>query len=66
MVAEVGFASSKESWNGGLQFVIDPKSTHGIVDGGIDHHRSLVRILIRNLLVHLEEVAVFLFNDILA
>ena len=66
MVAEVGFASGKETRNGGLQFVVDPKTTHGVVDGGIDHHRSLVRVLVRDLLVHLEEVAIFLFHGILA
>ena len=34
------------------------------MDRRIDHHRHLVGILCRNLIVHLEEVAVFLGDDV--
>ena len=64
VVGEVGFAGSKEARNGGLQFVVHPKTAHGIVDGGIDHHGVLVGVHIDNLLVHLEEVAIFLLHHI--
>ena len=66
MVAEVGFAGSEETGDGGLQFVVDPEAAHGVVHGGIDHHRRLVGVLVGDFLVHLEEVAVFLLDDILA
>ena len=64
VVAKVGFASSEESGDGGLQFVIHPKATHGVMYGRIDHHRGLVGILVRYLLVHLEKVAILLFDGV--
>ena len=55
-----------ESGDGGLEVVVYPDTAHGIVDGGIYHHRLLVRVNACNLLIHLEEVAVTGCNDILS
>ena len=75
MVGEVTLTDGEEAWDGGLQLIVDPDTTHGIVDGGIDHHRLVVLHAIDlvghiagedigNLLVHLEEVAITLHDDI--
>ncbi len=47
-----------------MQFIIDPDSTHGVVDSRIDHHGYLVGIIVGNLLIHLEKVAIFFLNHI--
>ena len=62
MVGEVGFADGVEARNRGLQVIVDPDTTHGIVDGRIDHHRLLPRGAGGDLLIHVEEVAVALSN----
>ena len=64
MVAEIGLAGGEKAGNGSLQFIVDPQAAHGVVHGGIDHHGILIGIHIDNLLVHLEEVAVFLLHDV--
>ena len=64
MVAEIGFASSEEAWDGGLQLVVHPKATHRVVDGRIYHHRHLVGVVVGDFLVHLEEVAILLLHNI--
>ena len=66
VVAEIALASGEEAGNGGLQLVVDPETAHGVVDGGVNHHRRLVGVLVGDFLVHLEEVAIFLFDDIFA
>ena len=66
VVAEVGFASGEEAGDGGLQLVVDPEAAHRVVDGGVDHHRRLVGVLVGDFLVHLEEVAVFLLDYVFA
>src|SRR5271157_3850281 len=40
--------------------IIDPEPPHRVVNGGVDPHRDLVRILVGDPLVHVEEVAVAL------
>ena len=66
VVGEVRLADAEETFDGGLQFVVHPDTTHGIVDSREDHHRVLIGVLVHDFLVHLEEVAVFLRNDIFA
>ncbi len=66
VVAEVGLTRCEEAGDGGLQLVVDPEAAHGVVHGGVDHHRVLVGVHVDNLLVHLEEVAVFLLHHIAA
>ena len=75
VVREVTLTDSEQTRNRGLQLVVNPDTTHGVVDSGIDHHGLVVlhtidlvgyvsREYIRNLLVHLEEVAITLHDDI--
>ena len=58
VVREVGLTDGKQAGDRGLQLVVNPDTTHGVVDGGEDHHRSLVGVLVGDLLVHVEEVTV--------
>ena len=71
MVGEVTFADGEQSLDGGHQFVVNPDTTHGVVDSRINHHRVVVfhavdffgefaRINIGDLFVHVEEVAITL------
>ena len=73
MVGEVALADGKQSRDGGLQLVVHPDTTHGVMDGGEDHHGMIVihtvtgeslltGIDIGNLLIHVEEVAIALTN----
>ena len=48
------------------QVVVHPQAAHGVVDGGIDAHRHLVGIFAGDALVHVEQVAVALLDDVLA
>ena len=66
MVGEVGLAYAEQTFDGRLQFVIDPNATHRIVNGRENHHRGFVRIVIDNFFVHLEQVAILLFYHIFA
>jgi len=52
--------------NGGHQVVVHPKAAHSVVDGRVDAHRLLVRIFAGDALVHVDQVAVALFDDVLA
>ena len=47
-----------EAVDGAHQIVVDPQPAHCVVNRGIDAHRHLVRILISDALVHLEQVPV--------
>jgi hypothetical protein len=66
VIGKVGFAEHEESGDGAHQVVVHPQAAHGVVDGRIDHHGGLVRVVCRDFFVHLEQVAVFLFNHVLA
>ena len=65
MVGEVSFPDSEEPRYGGHQFVVYPDTAHGVVDGGVDHHRSLIGVVVGDLLIHLEEVTITSLYDIL-
>ena len=52
--------SDEQAGDRGHQVVVDPQPAHRVVDGGVDAHRHLVRVLVGDALVHLEEVAVAL------
>ena len=58
VVREVGLTDSEETGDRGLQLVVNPDTTHGVVDSREDHHRSLVGVLVGDLLVHVEEVTI--------
>ena len=66
MIREIGFPGGKKTRNGGLQFVVHPDPSHGIVDGRIDHHGNFIGIVIGDLFVHLEKVPVLGLDHILA
>ena len=58
VVGEVTFADSEEAGDGCLEFVVNPDAAHGVVRSGENHHGSFVGVVVRNHLVHVEEVAV--------
>ena len=66
MVGEVALAQGEEALDVGLELIVYPKATHGIVDSREDHHRVVVRIHVGNLLVHVEEVAITLVYHVAA
>ena len=65
VIGEVGLTYCEKSGNGCLEIVIDPDSTHRIVDCGIYHHRFLPRGRSRDFLIHVEEVAVTLCHSLM-
>ena len=66
VVGEVGLAEHVEAGHVAHQVVVDPEPTHRVVDGGVDAHGELVRVLVGDALVHLEEVAVALLDHVAA
>ena len=66
VVGEVRLADTEQALYGRLELVVNPDTTHRIVDSREDHHRVLVRVLVHDLLVHLEEVSVLLSHYIFA
>ncbi len=58
VVGEVGLTDREQARDGGLEVVVDPQPAHRVVHGRVDPHRHLVRILVGDPLVHVEEVAV--------
>lgn len=59
MIGEVGFAEDEESGDIGHEVIVDPEAPHDVVGSGIDLHGLFVRIFAHDLVVHIEEVAVF-------
>ena len=66
MDREVGLAQYEQAGDVAHQVVIDPQAAHGVVGRRIDAHRHLVGVLVGDLLVHLEQVAVTLADGVLA
>ncbi len=62
VVGEVGLTDREQARDGGLEVVVDPEPAHGVVHGGVDPHRGLVRVLGGDPGVHVEEVAVLLLD----
>jgi hypothetical protein len=60
VVGEVRLADHVQAGDVAHQVVVHPEPAHGVVDRWKDAHRHLVRILIRDPLVHVEQVAVAL------
>ena len=58
VVREVGLAEHVKSRQIAHQVVVHPEPAHRVVDGGIDPHRHLVRIVIGDPPVHVEQVPV--------
>ncbi len=55
-----------QAGDGGHQVVVHPQAAHGVVDGGVDAHGHLVGVFAGDALVHVEQVAVALLDDVLA
>ena len=66
VIGEVGLARGIQTGDGGLKFVVDPQSAHRVVRGRVDAHRHVIGVLAGDALVHLEEVAVALFDHVAA
>ncbi len=64
LIGEVGLTEHVEPGHVAHQVVVDPESTHRVVDRRVDAHRHLVRVLVGDALVHLEEVPVALLDDV--
>ena len=64
MVREVSFTNSEETRDRSLQFIVNPDTTHCVVDSREDHHWSFVWIIINDFFIHLEEVTITSFNCI--
>ena len=58
VVGEVRLAEHEQAGDGAHQVVVHPQAAHRVVDGGVDAHRHLVRVLAGDPLVHVEQVAV--------
>ncbi len=66
MVREVTFADCEETLDGSLQFIVYPDAAHCVVACGEDHHRGFVGIVIRDHLIHVEEVSVAVADHVFA
>ena len=66
VIGEVRLTRDIQAGDGAHQVVIDPQPAHGVVNGGIDAHGHFVGILAGDALVHVEQVAVALYDDVLA
>ena len=62
VVREVSFTNSEEARDRCLQFIVNPDTTHCVVDSREDHHWSFVWIIINDFFIHLEEVTITSFN----
>ena len=62
VIREVRLAEDVQAGHVAHQVVVDPEAAHRVMDGGVDAHRHLVGVLVRDLLVHVEEVAVLLLD----
>ena len=59
VIGKIRFAGNEQPGNRGHQLVVNPQAAHGVVRRGVNAHRNLVGVFPGNLLVHVEEVAVF-------
>jgi hypothetical protein len=62
VIGEVRLANHVQARDRAHQVVVDPQSAHRVVRGRKDAHRDLVRVLVSDALIHLEQVAVLLLN----
>ena len=72
---EVTFSDCKQTGKICLQLVVNPKTAHCVVNGGINHHRVVIfhtvyflykfsRVNVRDFFVHVKEVSVTLKNNV--
>ncbi len=60
VVGEVRLAQHEQAGDVAHQVVVHPQAAHRVMDRRVDAHRRLVGVLVRDLLIHREEVAVTL------
>ena len=65
MIGEVCLSEDMETRDVTHEVVVHPESSHGVVNGGINTHGTLVGVLTGDVLVHLEEIAVALADGLL-
>ncbi|MEY5014104.1 MAG: hypothetical protein RIS92_462 [Verrucomicrobiota bacterium] len=66
VVGEVRFAEDEEPGDVGHEVVVHPETSHRVVHGGVDAHRSFVGIFSGDLVVHVEQIAIALANLVFA
>ncbi len=66
VVGEIRFSGDVQAFDIAHQIVVHPEPAHRVVHGRVDSHRHLVRILVRDALVHLEQIAVAFFYHVSA
>jgi hypothetical protein len=64
VVRKIGLSQNMETRDCGLKIVVYPKTSHGIVNSGVDHHGCLIRIITCDAFIHLKEVTVFARNHL--
>ena len=64
VVGEIRLSEHEQAGDVAHQVVIDPQTAHGVVDGRVDPHGHLIGVLARDLLIHVEKVAVALLHQV--
>ena len=64
VVGKIGLADRVQSGQIGHQIIIHPQPTHRVMDGRVNPHRHLVGTFVGDALVHLEQVFVTRFDDV--
>ena len=64
VIGKVRFAGDEQARDSAHQLVVHPKSAHRVMDGRVDAHRNLIWILVRDALIHVEQVSVPLLDDL--
>ena len=64
MIREISLPKCIQAGDSCHHLIINPDPSHGVMNCRIDHHRVLIRILINDLFIHLEKIAVPFFDYI--
>ena len=62
VIREVRLAEDVQAGHVAHQVVVDPQPAHRVMNRRVDAHRDFVRILVGDLFVHVEQVAVLLLD----
>src|SRR5688572_26696261 len=66
MVREVRLAAHVQARDGTHEIVVHPQPAHRVMRRGVDAHGYFVRVLTRDVHVHVEQIAVALGDDVAA
>ena len=66
MVRKIGFTENVKPGDGAHEIVIHPKSAHRVVQRRIDAHGSFIGIFAGNLLIHVEQIRIFVDHPFFA